>query len=449
MELPDGWVETTINDLIPNTGLFVDGDWIESKDQNPTGEVRLIQLADIGDGFFKNKSNRHLTLRRALELNCTFLREGDVLVARMPDPIGRACIFPLKGENKFVTAVDVAIIRLGKKSIDPLFLSHSLNNRRIRNQIENLQSGTTRKRISRANLATILIPLPPLPEQHRIVAKIEALFTSLDRGIASLKTAQQQLKIYRQAVLKWAFEGKLTNEGECKWMKLEDFIESLKNGHSIKPEDEGENRILRISSVRPNKLNLDDYRLMKKELVSTESIKENDLLFTRYNGSVDFVGICARVPQLKHQYFYPDKLIRCRLKHQDYFLSKYLELAINHGNSRKFVLSKIKTTAGQTGIAGSEIKQIPVPYPKNGDYINIVAAIESRLSVCDKLEETILQSLQQAEALRQSILKKAFAGQLVPQDPNDEPASVLLERIRAERLKATTSKIVKNKKSEK
>src|SRR5207237_2928811 len=91
-------------------GIFIDGDWIESKDQDPSGEVRLIQLADVGDGVFRNRSSRVLTMEKAKELRCTFLQPGDVLVARMPDPLGRACIFPGVGRPA-VTAVDVCILR--------------------------------------------------------------------------------------------------------------------------------------------------------------------------------------------------------------------------------------------------------------------------------------------------------------------------------------------------
>jgi type I restriction enzyme S subunit len=209
-ELPEGWTYVTIGELIGNDGLFVDGDWIESKDQDPNGEVRLIQLADIGDGIFKNKSNRFLKYKRAIELNCTFLKEGDILVARMPDPIGRACIFPLKGDEKFITAVDVAIIRLGNNSIENKFLVHSINNPKIRNEIENLQSGTTRKRISRANLATIKFPVPPtLAEQQRIVSEIESRLSVCDKIEESIATALQQAEALRQSILKKAFEGKL------------------------------------------------------------------------------------------------------------------------------------------------------------------------------------------------------------------------------------------------
>ena len=89
-----------------------DGDWVESKDQDPAGDVRLIQLADVGDGYFINKSNRFMNLETSKKLNCTYLKKGDILIARMPDPLGRCCIFPFDENEKFVTVVDIAILRL-------------------------------------------------------------------------------------------------------------------------------------------------------------------------------------------------------------------------------------------------------------------------------------------------------------------------------------------------
>ena len=89
----EDWTEVIIEELLTDNDIFKDGDWVESKDQDPNGDVRLIQLADIGDGEFINKSNRFLTTKKAKELNCTFLQEKDILVARMPHPLGRATIF--------------------------------------------------------------------------------------------------------------------------------------------------------------------------------------------------------------------------------------------------------------------------------------------------------------------------------------------------------------------
>jgi type I restriction enzyme S subunit len=212
-KMPIGWVWATIEEIVDGkNGVFKDGDWVETKDQNPNGSVRLIQLADVGDGFFRNRSERFMTKEKAIEINCTFLKSGDILVARMPDPLGRACIFPFKEENKYVTVVDVAIIRTELNGISNKLLLNFINSPIIRKEIERLQTGTTRKRISRGNLSNISFPIPPLNEQHRIVSKIEELFSELDNGVANLKLAQNQLKVYRQALLKYAFEGKLTEQ---------------------------------------------------------------------------------------------------------------------------------------------------------------------------------------------------------------------------------------------
>lgn len=209
--LPAGWAMATIGDLVSKSGVFCDGDWVESEDQDPSGDVRLIQLADVGDGQYRDRSNRFLTSQKAKELNCTFLEPGDVLIARMPDPLGRACIFP--GDSKrVVTVVDVCIVRTGVREIDHRWLQWFINSHRFRVQIAALQSGSTRKRISRGNLSTLHLPVPPSGEQRRIVAKIEELFSDLDAGVAALERVRANLKRYRAAVLKAAVEGRLTEE---------------------------------------------------------------------------------------------------------------------------------------------------------------------------------------------------------------------------------------------
>jgi type I restriction enzyme, S subunit len=157
----------TLRDALADADIFVDGDWVESEDQDPFGDVRLIQLADVGDGTYLNKSARFLTSTKAASLGCTFLRLGDILVARMPDPLGRACIFP--GDSKrSVTVVDVCIIRPKPEQHDARWLMHCLNAPDCRNQIARFATGTTRSRISRGNLKKIKIPLLPLAAQRRI-----------------------------------------------------------------------------------------------------------------------------------------------------------------------------------------------------------------------------------------------------------------------------------------
>src|SRR6218665_2327 len=102
-----------LKDALKNAELFIDGDWIESKDQDQNGDIRLIQLADIGNGKYLNKSSRFMTLEKAEKLKCTFIKKGDILLARMPEPLGRSCLF-LGDEKPCVTVVDICIIRPDK-----------------------------------------------------------------------------------------------------------------------------------------------------------------------------------------------------------------------------------------------------------------------------------------------------------------------------------------------
>ncbi|MFW6296598.1 MAG: restriction endonuclease subunit S [Halothece sp.] len=175
-----------LKNVCDHNGIFVDGDWIESKNQNPNGEVRLIQLADIGIGCFLDRSSKFLTLEKAKELNCTFLKEGDILVARMPDPIGRACIFP-KIDQICVTVVEVCIIRPDQNFVYNRWLMWILNSPLFQRQFTSYLSGTTRKRISRKNLETSHIEVPPLEEQKRIAEildRADAIRQKRKRAIA-------------------------------------------------------------------------------------------------------------------------------------------------------------------------------------------------------------------------------------------------------------------------
>ena len=218
--LPEGWAAGTLEELIGRGGILTDGDWIESKDQDPHGDVRLIQLADIGDGYYKDKSSRFLTSEKAKELGCTFLEKGDVLIARMPEPLGRTCIFP--GNPKpAVTAVDICIIRTGDDGADHRWIMHTVNSPEIRRRIESLQKGTTRKRISRRNLASLTLPIPPFNEQRRIAVKVEELLVRVNASKERLAKVSMILKRFRQAVLAAACSGRLTADWRATKVDIE------------------------------------------------------------------------------------------------------------------------------------------------------------------------------------------------------------------------------------
>ena len=138
--IPAGWTRVTIKELAGATGLFVDGDWIESKDQDPNGNIRLLQLADIGDGAFQSKSDRWINEDAFERLRCTELETGDVLVARMPDPLGRACLMPAL-DQRCVTVVDVAALRVDSENVDNRWVMHTINSPHIRAEIAGKRPG--------------------------------------------------------------------------------------------------------------------------------------------------------------------------------------------------------------------------------------------------------------------------------------------------------------------
>jgi len=176
-EMPIGWTRAPLDQVSPRS--LSDGDWIETKDQSEGGGIRLIQLADVGVGKFLNKSARYITEEVEVRLNCTRLAVGDLLIARLPNPIGRACIFPEIGQPA-ITAVDVAILR-PDGNVSSEFLVLAMNSRPVREQIEAYGKGATRFRVSTGHLKTVEVPLAPLAEQHRIVAKVDELMALCDR----------------------------------------------------------------------------------------------------------------------------------------------------------------------------------------------------------------------------------------------------------------------------
>ncbi len=223
--------KVTFPEIIAENGIFVDGDWVESKDQDKNGDVRLIQLADIGDGYFVNKSKRYLTSQKAKELKCTYLHKGDILLARMPDPLGRACVFPGL-DMPCITVVDVCIIRPNSTNIDSAYLKYLINSPDFRKKIQKFITGTTRQRISRGNLSKINFYLPTIEEQHRIV-KVLDLAQSL---IEKRKQAISYLDDYIKAVFLDMFGDPVSNPKGWEVVKFTDVL-VLSRGFDLPRQD--------------------------------------------------------------------------------------------------------------------------------------------------------------------------------------------------------------------
>ena len=486
-QLPYGWTLATISELIGRDGVFTDGDWIESKDQDPGGDVRLIQLADVGDGVYLDKSSRFLTAEKSHELKCTYLVPRDVLIARMPDPLGRACIYPGNLKTS-VTAVDVCIVRTGVNGPDHHWLAWFVNSPEFRANVASLQSGSTRKRISRKNLATITLPVPPLAEQHRIVAEIEKQLTRLDASVAALRRVQANLKRYRASVLKAACEGRLVateaelartegrdyesadyvlerilSERRAQWEAQEKRHGKYKEPPAPDTSDlpelpeswvwaslavVGEVRLgrqrspkrakgphmrpyLRAANVTWHGLDLSDVKEMdfSPNEYETYRLHRGDILLAEASGSADEVGKPATWDEQIEDCCFQNTLIRVRVFPEVVPYLYYHLLS----DARSGALGRAARGVGIHHLGAQRAESWVIALPPLAEQRRIVAEVERRLSVIEQAEATVEASLKRAGRLRQSVLKQAFSGKLVPQDPNDEPAAALLERIRVER----------------
>jgi len=382
------------------------------------------------------------------------------------------------------------------------------------NAIHSETSAVTVKHLSSRTINNIPFPLPPLPIQRAIVSKIESLFSSLDSGIADLKKAQAQLKIYRQAVLKKAFEGELTKEwreqqadlpsaeellehikGERQkhyenkveewvykikfweengkegkkptkprpykkneniseveligkvgfhYVRLGEFIGSIQAGKSHRcderPPCNGEFGIAKVSAVSWNEYDEQESKtcMDHSQMVEGYIIKPGDFLFSRAN-TIELVGACVIVKATSLKIMLSDKTLRLNFTYGIYNFFLYYLRSIY---GRKEIESRSTGNQDSMRNIGQErIRKILIPLFSSIEQQQIVKEIESRLSVCDKVEKDIKDSLEKATALRQSILKKAFEGKLLTkaeiekckQESDYEPASVLLERIKKEK----------------
>lgn len=277
--------------------------------------------------------------------------------------------------------------------------------------------GGAQPNISQGILKNLQIPIPSLPEQEQIVAKIEELFSELDAGVENIKTAQEQLKVYRQSLLKWAFEGKLTNEdvkdGELPkgWRKekLKNLTSILGDGLHGTPNyfENGEYYFINGNNLLSGKIFIKNNtkRVDEKEYNKHKKPLDESSVLVSINGTI---GNTA--------FYRGEKIILGKsacyfnlLENVSKFYIRYFIM------SPMFMQYANKVSTGSTikNLSLKSMREMLIPLPCFDEQLKIVEELESRLTVCDKLEEDIKFSLARAESLRQSILKQAFEGKLL------------------------------------
>jgi type I restriction enzyme, S subunit len=293
--------------------------------------------------------------------------------------------------------------------------------RSIQHELDSKGTGTTFRAISGETIRDTLFPLPSKNEQQQIVSKIEELFSELDKSIEELKTAQQQLKVYRQAVLKWAFEGKLTNEdvkdGELpegwKQVLVKDVADTY-GGYAFKSGDfktKGKYQVLRMGNIRPGIIRYDESPVfldnVDENVLSRSLLKVDDVIITQTGTRKkrDY-GFTVLIPQ--ENLLLNQRIAAIRIK-ASYLPKFFLYYSWTEFFKDQFFANETGNV-GQGNVGMKAVTETLVPLCSLEEQQQIVQEIESRLSVCDKIEETITNSLTQADALRQSILNKAFEG---------------------------------------
>ncbi len=442
-ELPVGWSLDSLESIVSTDGVISDGDWIESKDQDSEGNIRLVQLADVGDGCFKNKSQRFMNSKQAQRLNCSFLQEDDVLIARMPDPLGRACLFPKK-DKECVTVVDICFVRVSNNcGINPNLLMSWINSPEIRNRIAMQATGTTRKRITRKKLQTLELPLPPLNEQIRIANKLDSLLGKLEATQKHLDKIPTLLKRFRQSVLAAAVSGALTAE----WRKKNELSLTLRKEKLV--------NIIENIQIGPfgSLLHKSDYifdgipvinpmHIIEGTIVPSNNItisKEKYSELNRYHlekgdvilGRRGEMGRAAVISNNQAGWLCGTGSLFLRFDKE--ILEPYFLWLVM--TSPATIALLIKGSVGTTMVNLNQkiLKNLEIIFPEIEEQKQIVHQVESLFNLADKVEQQYQAAKQRTDKLTQSILAKAFRGELVPQDPHDEPASELLKRIKKSR----------------
>ena len=383
--------------FLKDIATIVAGQSPESKYYNTNGE---------GLPFFQGKADFG-ALYPKVRMYCsqpTKIAEKDDILLSVRAPVGPTNLSP----GKVCIGRGLAAIRPGKE-VRLKYLLYFF--RYYETQLQRSGTGTTFKAITQNVIKNIEVPVPDTEDQERIVSKIEELFSKLDASVAELQTAKEKLEVYRQAVLEESLPNSTSGA-------ISEYIESIGQGWSPKCANKNSLSddvwaVIKTTAVQHGYFNYTENKILPDSLEPKKQhlISVGDILITRA-GPRSRCGVCCLVRKTKQRLLNCDKVYQIK-PNIDKIIPEYLEYVLN---SSRFLLeiNHCKTGGNDSGVnlTQSRFLSIKIPVPSIDTQKQIIDKIESRLSLCDSIEQTIGTSLQQAEALRQSILKQAFEGKI-------------------------------------
>lgn len=429
--MKEDWVECSLGELLKlkNGYAFKSSNYINEG-------IPVIRIGDIQDWLVDSINAKKIEENE--EFDNHTISKGDILIAMSGATTGKFGIYK-SNEKAYQNQRVGNLIPHTEKYLDKNYIYYLLYS--LKRKIEQEAYGGAQPNISATKIEALKTKLFPLPIQKAIVSKIEALFSDLDQGIADLKKAQEQLKIYRQAVLKKAFEDRKILNAE-KYL-LKNITSKIGSGSTPKGGQanykESGIPLIRSLNIHFDYIKFEGLAFIDEnqaEKLKNVIIQENDVLLNITGASIGRVNIA---PKEFHNGRVNQHVSIIRPK-DNFFQTKFLKLYLQSSKIQNWIAN---TNVGATrqGLTKSALENLEIPIPPIEEQHQIVKEIESRLSVCDAVEENISESLEKANALRQSILKKAFEGKLLSEEeiakckahPDYEPASVLLERIKEDK----------------
>jgi restriction endonuclease S subunit len=415
--LPENWVLTTIGEI----GIVVSGGTPSTRQPEFWGgDIAWITPADLSN--YKDKyiqhGQRNLTKIGLENSSAKLLPKGSILFSSRA-PIG----YTVVAKNELATNQGFKNLILTNSGYSDYIYYYLKNSKQL---AESFASGTTFMELSATKFSQIPFPLPPLAEQHRIVEKIEELFSELDKAQESFLNAQKQLEIYRQVVLKDAFDG-------YPLILLKELTELITKGASPKWQGinytDDESQILFITSTNV----LSNYLKLSKQFVEKEFnkkqkrsiLKKGDVLLNIVGASI------GRAAYYNYDFEANINQAVCLIRPKENINYKYLTYYLNSPNAIKYYKIR-EVNVARANISLKDVSEIQIPITSIELQEQIVQEIEYRFTLIENLENSIIDNLKRIEIFRQTILQKAFSGNLVPQYANDGLASKLLQRIKKE-----------------